>query len=126
MQRTNSILYMIQVQPEQNKDQPNQSIPPELQDILNQFDSVFESPTELPPARPGDHQIPLLEGTQPFCLRPYRYNPTQKTEIESQIKDMLSKGWIQSSTSPFSSPILLMRKKTGDWRLCVDYRRLNA
>jgi hypothetical protein len=39
---------------------------------------------------------------------------------------MLSKGWIQISTSPYSSPALLVRKKTGDLRLCVDYRRLNA
>lgn len=80
----------------------------------------------MPPERQGDHRIPLLEGAQPFCLRPYRYNPAQKTEIETQIKEMLDKGWIKLSTSPFSSPALLVHKTTGDWRLCVDYRRLNA
>lgn len=82
------------------------------------FQDVFAPPTELPPPIAGDHRIPLLEGAQPFCLRPFRYNPAQKDEIESQIKDLLAKGWIQPSTSPFSSPALLVRKKTGDWRLC--------
>ena len=92
----------------------------------DQFKPVFEPPTTLPPSRLGDHSIPLLDGAQPFCLRPYRYNPAQKTEIENQIANMLQKGWIQASTSPYSSPVLLVRKKTGDWRLCVDFRRLNA
>lgn len=101
-------------------------LPPELQQILNEFDTVFAPPTELPPERAGDHKIPLLDGAQPFCFRPYRYNPAQKTEIENQIKEMLEKGWIQVSTSSFSSPALLVRKKTSDWRLCVDYRQLNA
>jgi hypothetical protein len=68
----------------------------------------------------------LIEGAQPVNLRPYRYNPELKTEIEKQVQEMLVSGVIQPSQSAWSSPALLVRKKDGSWRLCVDYRHLNA
>lgn len=94
--------------------------------MLQEFDSVFAEPEGLPPDRPYDHSIPLIPGAQPVNVRPYHYTPTQKDEIELQVKEMLSKGIIQPSSSPFSSPVLLVKKKDGSWHFCVDYRHLNA
>jgi hypothetical protein len=58
--------------------------------------------------------------------RPYRYSPLHKDEIERQVAKMLKVGLIKISTSPFASPVLLIQKKDGSWRFCVDYRWLNA
>ena len=70
--------------------------------------------------------IPLVPNSKPVFIRPYRHNPAQKDEIEKQVKEMLLFGVIQPSTSAYSSPALLVKKKDGTWRLCIDYRQLNA
>lgn len=57
--------------------------------------------------------------------KPYRYAPCQKDELEKQIHDMLNCGVIQLHSSPYASPVILVKKKDGGWHLCVDYRCLN-
>lgn len=62
---------------------------------------------------------------EPVNKRPYRYPSVKKDVIESLVQQMLDQGIIQPSCSPFASPVVLVGKKDGSWRLCVDYRDLN-
>ncbi|KAK1633151.1 hypothetical protein QYE76_007466 [Lolium multiflorum] len=80
----------------------------------------------LPPPRACDHRIHLLPGSAPVAVRPYRYPQLQKDELERQCALMLAAGIIRISTSPFSAPVLLVRKSDGTWLFCIDYRALNA
>ena len=66
-----------------------------------------------------------MKGSQPVCQRPYRYPFYQKNEIEKIVRELLSVGLIKNSTSPFASPVLLVRQVDGSWRMCIDYRALN-
>jgi len=55
----------------------------------------------------------------------YRSNPKEIQEIESQVKDLLDKGWVRKSLSPSTIPVILVPKKDGKWRMCVDCRAIN-
>ncbi|CAH9085924.1 unnamed protein product [Cuscuta europaea] len=103
----------------------DQQLPGEVQNILNQFSQVLEEPRTLPPRPRFDHRICLKDETMAVNVSPYRYAHFQKAEIERQVEDMLRVGFIRPSTSPFSSPVLLVKKKDGSWRFCTDYRALN-
>lgn len=109
-----------------SQDQPNQVIPEAVKELISKNEHLFQEPKELPPQRQYDHKIDLIPGVKPVNLKAYRYNPTQKDEIERQVKEMLLNGVIQPSISPFASPVLLVKKKDGSWRFCIDYRQLNA
>ncbi|XP_038977863.1 uncharacterized protein LOC120108346 [Phoenix dactylifera] len=100
-------------------------VPPRIRSLLEAHQGVLKVPTTLPPQRSFDHPLRLKNESTPVNVPPYRYAHFQKGEIERQVEEMLKQGLIQHSTSPFSSPVLLVRKKDGTWRFCTDYRALN-
>ncbi|KZV56866.1 peroxidase 64 [Dorcoceras hygrometricum] len=96
-----------------------------IQEVLTKFRVVLDKPHGLPPRRNHDHAIIIKEGQGPISVRPYSHAHRQKNEIEKLVAEMLSAGIIQPSLSPYSSPVILVKKKDGSWRFCVDYRALN-
>lgn len=100
--------------------------PQEVQNVIDQFKDIFATPNSLPPRRNCDHHIPLMPGAQPVNMRAYMHKPELKSEIDWQFAELLQSGVIQKSTSQFSSPAILVKKKDGTWRLCVDYCALNS
>ena len=120
-------LYQLEKSQETSiPDNTNADIHTKLRELKEQYHDIFKEPDQLPPVRGlFDHRIPLEVGSNPVSIRPYRYPLKQRDIIENIIEEMLQKGIIQQSASPFASPVVLVGKKDGSWRLCVDYRELN-
>ncbi|KAF5768293.1 putative nucleotidyltransferase, Ribonuclease H [Helianthus annuus] len=93
--------------------------------LLDSFSDVFQVPSSLSPSRPYDHKILLKDESTVINLKSYRYQMAQKDVIEAMTKELLDTGVIRGSTSPFAAPVVLVKKKDGSWRMCIDYRRLN-
>lgn len=108
------------------EDEVTTAIPADIQNILQKFPTVLKEPKGLPPTRSCDHSITLKAGAEPPNLRPYRIPHYQKEAMEKIFAELIQSKEIQESDSPYSSPAVMVRKKDGSWRLCVDYRQLNA
>ena len=95
--------------------------------LVEEYRDVFpdELPRGLPPTRAVDHRIELTDATPPIHRGLYRMSPAELDELNKQINELLSAGFIQPSTSPFGAPVLFVKKKDGSMRMCVDYRALN-
>jgi hypothetical protein len=94
--------------------------------VVSDFPDVF--PEDLP-GMPPDHDIEfsikLIPGTAPISKRPYRMYVKDLAELKKQIEELLSKGFIRPSSSPWGSPTLFVDKKDRSRRLCIDHRSLN-
>ncbi|KAG7564135.1 Reverse transcriptase domain [Arabidopsis suecica] len=101
--------------------------PSELTSLLQNYKDVFpeDSPNGLPPIRGIEHQIDFVPGATLPNRPAYRTNPMETKELQRQVDELMTKGHIRESMSPCAVPVLLVPKKDGSWRMCVDCRAIN-
>ena len=100
---------------------------PQVEKLLKEFADVFptELPKGLPPIRGIEHQIDLIPGVPLPNKAAYRCNPEETKELQRQIEELMSMGYVRESMSPCAVPTLLVPKKDGSWRMCIDSRAVN-
>ena len=105
-------------------------VPPTDEDfiklITKNLDMCQPLPLGLPPERDLGPVIPLKPGTRPYMGHSYRMSPGELKECHEQIQELLRKGYIEKSMSPWATPCLFEGKKDGGLRPVIDYRRRNA
>jgi hypothetical protein len=95
--------------------------------VVCEYSDVFpDDLPSMPPDRDIEFVIELQPSTTPISKRPYRMTPKELAELKNQLQELLDKGYICPSSSPWGSPALFVKKKDGSLRMCVDYRPLNA
>ena len=94
--------------------------------VVREFPDVFpDDIAGLPPKREVEFTIYLIPGTEPISIPPYRMALVELRELKVQLEELLSKGFIRPSISPWGAPVLFVKKKDRSLRLCIDYRQLN-
>ena len=103
------------------------ALPSVIISLLQEFEDVLpkEVPYGLPPIRGIEHQIDFISGVSIPNRPPYRSNPEETKELQRQVGELLEKGYVRESMSPCAVPVLLVPKKDGTWRMCVDCRAIN-
>ncbi|KAI3797433.1 hypothetical protein L1987_32690 [Smallanthus sonchifolius] len=100
----------------------------ELDDVpvVREYPEVFpEDLPGIPPDREIEFRIDLVPDAQPVAKAPYRLAPVEMKELIAQLDELLEKGFIQPSISPWGAPVLFVKKKDGSIRMCIDHRELN-
>ncbi|KAI3698239.1 hypothetical protein L6452_31352 [Arctium lappa] len=95
-------------------------------EVVREFPDVFPDDLPgLPPDRQVEFKIDLTPGVAPIARAPYRLAPSEMKEMMSQLQELLEKGFVRPSSSPWGAPVLFVKKKDGTMRMCIDYMELN-
>uniref|UniRef100_A0A2N9G0F9 RNA-directed DNA polymerase n=1 Tax=Fagus sylvatica TaxID=28930 RepID=A0A2N9G0F9_FAGSY len=110
-----------------NTNELDESLPSVVVSLLQEYEDVFPNdvPSGLPPIRGIEHQIDFVPGATIPNRPAYRSNPEETKELQRQVEELLAKGHVRESMSPCAVPVLLVPKKDGTWRMCVDCRAIN-
>jgi hypothetical protein len=92
--------------------------------VLKDFKDVFQEVPGLPLKRDIDFSVNLMPGATPVSKTPYRMSTPELKELQLQLEELLKKGYIRPSVSPWGAPVLFVKKKDGTLRLCIDFRQL--
>ena len=121
------MLFINEIDDSEKRESGVARVDPRIKAVLEEYKDVFpdDLPSGLPPTRDIDHKIEIIPGSAPPVRAPYRMSVPELDELKKQLNDLLAKGQIRISKSPYRSPVLFVKKKDGTMRLCVDYRALN-
>nr|GEZ65112.1 retrotransposon protein, putative, Ty3-gypsy subclass [Tanacetum cinerariifolium] len=112
---------MIQVVEKKSDEKRLKDIP-----IVKEFPGIFlEDLPGLPPVRQVEFQINLIPATTHVARAPYRLAPSEVQELSNQLQELIDRGFIRPSTSPWGAPVLFVKNKDGSFRMCIDYQELN-
>ena len=93
--------------------------------VLKYFEDVFKEVPGLPPKRDIDFSINLMPRAPPMSKTPYRMSTPELRELQMQLEELIKKGYIRPSVSPWGAPVLFVKKKDETLRLCIDFRQLS-
>ncbi|GBG83701.1 hypothetical protein CBR_g37502 [Chara braunii] len=118
-------VFVAYVKPVREESKGEEKTPPQVENLLQEFADVGEAPSgavewEI------KHRIEIEPGSKIPRGPVYRMSPKELDELCMQLDEMIEKGWVQPSSSPYGAPVLFVPKKEGELRLCIDYRGLNA
>ncbi|GJX42446.1 putative reverse transcriptase domain-containing protein [Tanacetum coccineum] len=114
-------LFLAHVTEKKSKEKRLEDVP-----VIRDFPEVFpDDLSGLPPPRQVEFRIDLVPGAAPVARAPYRLAPSEMRELSVQLQELLEKGFIRPSSSPWGAPVLFVKKKDGSFRMCIDYHKLN-